>query len=759
MNKKKYLALFLCALFLSNAALGGLLAEGGETSGQPLTTLEETLPSENVTPEQLPQATEELQAEITPAPEPEQVPDQTEEPPPEMTPEPDPDLTEEPPPEVTPEPVSDQTEEPLPEVMPEVMPEPEPDPTEEAQPEISPEPFLETTEESLPSPTEGLVQEPSSDASVFVEEIPQIERKASKKLIAFASAKSIEGERAVSSLIMGVDADIYYINLNDGIQEITWTIQTDGGTGPLQYAFDVYKDGVCISYMPAYVSGDTYSYTPTEPGRYSAKAFVYEWDTATERTEWSWDTGVSALSLDRLTVTPDNPVVGDQLTWTVDTTGGTGAIQYLYSIYLYDGFNYDHLKSSGYISSNSYSYRVSLPGIYYMEMLVWEEDITGHDLVLSSETEVSGESTLIINGVSSDKTNADINERITWTVSASGAVGTVEYEFHVYAGNIRIESSRWSTDNSHVFRAERNGYYNVEVFIRDSAFPDKLYTVKSDIVSVPGFDINSLSVDKTAAYVGDSVTWTVDFSGNGDRYYTDAWIYLDGSDYDYTYEWKSNTISYLFTEPGNYRIDIYLDVPYNYILCGSTNLTVRERPAPLNVVTAAVSATSIKVSWNAVTGATGYELSVSTSKTGTYTPVYTGTARAFTHTKRAAGTIYYYKVRAYKEVGGEQYFGAFSLAKPAVALAKPATPSASSTSSKTAKITWTSVKGASGYELWRSTSPSGAYTRVYRGTAKTFTNKGLTSGKTYYYKVKVYKLAGSVSLYSPFSAYRAVKSK
>ncbi|NIM50065.1 MAG: hypothetical protein GTN62_06980 [Gemmatimonadales bacterium] len=61
-------------------------------------------------------------------------------------------------------------------------------------------------------------------------------------------------------------------------------------------------------------------------------------------------------------------------------------------------------------------------------------------------------------------------------------------------------------------------------------------------------------------------------------------------------------------------------------------------------------------------------------------------------------------------------------------------------------IDWNPSKGATSYQLYRSTSATGTYSRVYSGSNSSYTNTGLSSGTTYYYKVRATNSAGSSSL-------------
>jgi len=66
-------------------------------------------------------------------------------------------------------------------------------------------------------------------------------------------------------------------------------------------------------------------------------------------------------------------------------------------------------------------------------------------------------------------------------------------------------------------------------------------------------------------------------------------------------------------------------------------------------------------------------------------------------------------------------------------------------------LTWTAV-AASGYTIYRSTSPTSGFVSIADSATASYTDTGLATGKTYYYKIKAYTLAGDTKTYSAATA-------
>jgi fibronectin type 3 domain-containing protein len=191
----------------------------------------------------------------------------------------------------------------------------------------------------------------------------------------------------------------------------------------------------------------------------------------------------------------------------------------------------------------------------------------------------------------------------------------------------------------------------------------------------------------------------------------------------------------------------------------SAIVTAKPIPAvPSSVKAASSSYNSVRTSWTAVSGASGYEVYRATSSTGTYSLAGSTTSTSYTNTGLTTNKPYYYKIRAYRTVGSMKVYSNYSTvvtAKPVPTV--PTNFKATRISSTSLKLTWVSVSGASGYELYRSTSFSGTYNLLKSTTSLYYTNSSLTTGKTYYYKLRAYRTVGTTKVYSGWTTIISAK--
>ena len=175
---------------------------------------------------------------------------------------------------------------------------------------------------------------------------------------------------------------------------------------------------------------------------------------------------------------------------------------------------------------------------------------------------------------------------------------------------------------------------------------------------------------------------------------------------------------------------------------------------PKVTVTNVASSGDPKVSWKAVDGAVSYQVYSSTSRNGAYTLTKTTTGTSYTHTSAKVGKTYYYKVRAVAEKAAAN--SAYSSVVYRVCdLARPEISVSLDTKGKPV-VTWKAVSGAVTYKVYRATSKTGTYSRIYTTSATKCTNVKAEDGKTYYYKVRA--LCNNSSAASAYSSVVSIKA-
>ncbi len=184
---------------------------------------------------------------------------------------------------------------------------------------------------------------------------------------------------------------------------------------------------------------------------------------------------------------------------------------------------------------------------------------------------------------------------------------------------------------------------------------------------------------------------------------------------------------------------------------GSYSKVVSVKPVPAKTTISSITSVdykTLKLKWKAVSGASGYRIYRSTSKSGKYTLAKTVSGKntvSANVTDLAGGRTYYFKIRAYKNVNGKAVLGDTSAAKSGYSVPEAAEiVNIELNSLNSATLTWKFVSGCSGYYIYRSNSETTGYTRIgtiSNKSTKEFTDNTIVKGSTYYYKVSAYRAA------------------
>lgn len=267
---------------------------------------------------------------------------------------------------------------------------------------------------------------------------------------------------------------------------------------------------------------------------------------------------------------------------------------------------------------------------------------------------------------------------------------------------------------------------------------------------------SSVSVTFThtkASADGDWNVYLYKYKGDGE-YAQVAYKNVCVSDGNYTFPTQG-------LSAGTYFIQVY---GYNSALGRQYGVTVNYsvgKPGKFRV--SSRGSNSLKLAWNKPAGATGYQLQ---RKSGnSYKTLATVKGTSYTHKSLTAGAGYTYRVRAYRTVGGKNYYSGWAYM---TAYTKPATPNLTglraTKSGHKIKATWKKVGGsASGYQIYwakdKNFKKVVSKTNVSGQKKTSYTGKNFTKGKRYYVKVRAYKTVNGNKIYGAWSNVRNVKAK
>lgn len=294
------------------------------------------------------------------------------------------------------------------------------------------------------------------------------------------------------------------------------------------------------------------------------------------------------------------------------------------------------------------------------------------------------------------------------------------------------------------------GCINAWNFTTDKVTTDTTIYAKWTVV-VPGIPTSIKAV--SSAYNSINVSWNTTSGANGYEVYratSSIGVYtLISTTTGASYNNTGLTINSNYY----YKVKAYRSVGTVKVYSGFSSV-ISSKPipsAPASIKAASSSYNSINVSWSGVTGTSKYEVYRASSSAGLYSLVSTTTATSYNNTGLTTNSNYYYKVRSYRMLGTVKVYSGFS----SVISIKPVPSAATNvkairTSSKSIKLTWNTVSGASGYEVFRATSSNGTYSLLTRMTYSYYTNSGLVTGRTYYYKIRSYKYVGNTRVYGNY---------
>lgn len=204
-----------------------------------------------------------------------------------------------------------------------------------------------------------------------------------------------------------------------------------------------------------------------------------------------------------------------------------------------------------------------------------------------------------------------------------------------------------------------------------------------------------------------------------------------------------------------FKIRAYADMSCGkFIGALSKEFATSTKPAKVTKIAAESTATSIKLTWKSVKGATAYRVYRYDEEKKSYVSIaYVTKATSYTVKKLSPAFEYKFRIRAYADLSCGRFIGELSDVFSTNTL--PDTPvfKAESTSAGSVRLTWKDVGKEDGYEIFYSlnkTKNFKKYSTLKANKLETVV-KNLENSKTYYFRVRAYKNIDGKMVYSNYN--------
>lgn len=178
-----------------------------------------------------------------------------------------------------------------------------------------------------------------------------------------------------------------------------------------------------------------------------------------------------------------------------------------------------------------------------------------------------------------------------------------------------------------------------------------------------------------------------------------------------------------------------------FVVCQNLIATFNINVVPARITNVAVSnrsTTSLTLTWDAMPGASSYEIYELDEMTGSYNMVNTAYTNSATFYYQP-GTIHTYQICAVEFVNGVTSRSEYS--EPFTAATSPEAVTGlyvTQTTATTVTLSWNAAAGATGYLIYRAPAASADFTYCGYILTNTYTDQNLASGTSYVYKVCAY---------------------
>ena len=452
-----------------------------------------------------------------------------------------------------------------------------------------------------------------------------------------------------------------------------------------------------------------------------------------------------------------------KLSWS-KVAGVTGYLVY----YSTDNSNFTKLKTINSQSTTSYTVGGLTAGKAYYFALISYTDINGK-ITKSERT-----SSLKITATSSSSVPAPSNLKVaeysnsaiklTWT-KASDVTGYYVYRSTDGKKYSKIKTLKASTTayTNTSLTAGKKYYYSIASYKNTStgvAIGPKSSAI--NITTTSSSSVPAPSNLKVAEYSNSAIklTWTKAPDVTGYYVYRST----DGKKYSKIKTLKAYTTAYTNTsltagKKYYYSIASYKNTSTGAVAIGPKSSAVNaltisssKLSYPSGFAVKEVATDAIKLVWNKSSNASGYYIYRSIdNKNFSKIKALPSSSTSYTNTALYLDTTYYYKIASYVNSNGSIGLSDKSPAVNAKTTSTSVSFTSKTSTSTTITLNW-DYPSATGYQIYRLDINTGKYVKIASTSAKSYTDKNLSSDRYYNYKVRAYLVSGGITTYSPYNS-------
>ena len=378
----------------------------------------------------------------------------------------------------------------------------------------------------------------------------------------------------------------------------------------------------------------------------------------------------------------------------------------------------------------------------YLWAKVRYENITGY-AVLNYTTYVSGSiETLELVNLS------DIYSGVSCQLNWNSIDGADTYKIYIYDSNGILLKTYTSDSTSRYITLSNPSEYFIRITATNSQVTS--WKVSSDKIAVSVFSSKLMKI--TEIDIPDSMVITA-----GKSEFCDYQIFPIGATSDMTWSTADKSIATVSSSgvitgkaPGQ---TVVTCKSKSSSVSAKCKVTVNPKKVTGLVQTASgTNASQLKITWKAVSGATGYRLYLVRSGGG-YKKVADVKTNSYTYKKLSAGAKLRFVVRAFQKVEGKAYFGPYSA--KAYAFTKPPKVTGLKCTSQTVDgytLKWSKAKNATEYRVSQYNESKKSWKIIATVKKNSYTLKGSAKGAAAIYAVSAVIVNKKVSLVGARSA-------